>query len=149
MIQHQNINPNYQQLYQQQLQQMQQQTQQLQQQMQPQMMPTSRGGRIWVQGEAGAKSYLVAPNSVVDLWDSEAHTIYVKSADATGMPRMQILDYTIRGDNTAKEPLENNQPMFVSIEEFNALKDEIQAIKEQIKHRQPNKTAQKKGGNLE
>ena len=52
---------------------------------------------IWVQGEAGAKSYLVAPNNTVQLWDSESQTIYLKSADASGMPSMKILDYTIRG----------------------------------------------------
>lgn len=51
---------------------------------------------IWVQGEAGAKSYLVAPNTTVQLWDSEAQTIYLKSADASGMPSIKILDYTIR-----------------------------------------------------
>lgn len=54
------------------------------------------GGIIWVQGEAGAKSYLVAPNTTVQLWDSEAQTIYIKSADASGMPSMKIVDYTIR-----------------------------------------------------
>jgi hypothetical protein len=30
-------------------------------------------GQIWVQGEAGAKSYLVAPNKTVTLWDSETN----------------------------------------------------------------------------
>ena len=47
-----------------------------------------QNGIIWVQGEAGAKSYLVAPNNTVQLWDSEAQTIYLKSADASGMPSM-------------------------------------------------------------
>ncbi len=50
----------------------------------------------WVQGEAGAKSYLVAPNTTVQLWDSEAQVIYLKSADASGMPSIKTLDYTIR-----------------------------------------------------
>lgn len=54
-------------------------------------------GIIWVQGETGAKSYLVAPNNTVQLWDSESQTIYLKSADASGMPSMKILDYKIRG----------------------------------------------------
>ena len=54
------------------------------------------GGIIWVQGEAGAKSYLVAPNTTVQLWDSESQTIYLKSADASGMPSIKTLDYTIR-----------------------------------------------------
>ena len=62
-------------------------------------------GIIWVQGEAGAKSYLVAPNNTVQLWDSETQTIYLKSADASGMPSMKILDYKIReGNATAPAP---------------------------------------------
>ena len=48
----------------------------------------ANAGIIWVQGEAGAKSYLVAPNNTVQLWDSESQTIYLKSADASGMPSM-------------------------------------------------------------
>lgn len=59
-----------------------------------------QSGIIWVQGEAGAKSYLVAPNNTVQLWDSETQTIYLKSADASGMPSMKILDYKIREGNT-------------------------------------------------
>lgn len=31
---------------------------------------------IWVQGEAGAKSYLVGPGQTVALWDSEESVIY-------------------------------------------------------------------------
>lgn len=68
----------------------------------PQLYPNStptqpqQGGLIWVQGDAGAKSYLVAPNTTVALFDSEAQTIYLKSADASGMPSIKTLDYTIR-----------------------------------------------------
>jgi len=55
-----------------------------------------QNGLIWVQGETAAKSYPVAPNQTIQLWDSEAQVIYLKSADASGMPSMKILDYTIR-----------------------------------------------------
>ena len=63
-----------------------------------QQQQQQQAGLTWVQGEAGAKSFLVAPNTTVDLWDSEAQVIYLKSADASGMPSMKILDYTIRDD---------------------------------------------------
>lgn len=53
-------------------------------------------GIIWVSGEAGARGYPVAPNQTVQLWDSEAQCIYLKSADASGMPTIKTLDYTIR-----------------------------------------------------
>lgn len=52
---------------------------------------------IWVQGEAGAKSYLVAPNATVMLLDSENSSFYLKSADASGMPLpLRIFDYQER-----------------------------------------------------
>ena len=65
-------------------------------QMQTPATPAVNNSIIWVQGEAGAKSYLVAPNNTVQLWDSEANTIHLKSADASGMPSMKILDYKVR-----------------------------------------------------
>ena len=71
---------------------------------------TVQSGIIWVQGEAGAKSYLVAPNSTVQLWDSEKQTIYLKSADASGMPSMKILDYTIRDLSPTKTPVQPSVP---------------------------------------
>ena len=57
------------------------------------------GNLIWVQGEAGAKAYLVAPNARVILWDTENPTIYIKSADSSGIPSMRILDWTERNAN--------------------------------------------------
>lgn len=63
---------------------------------QAQQTAQTNSNLIWVQGEAGAKSYLVAPNTTVQLWDSERQTIYLKSADASGMPSMKVLDYTMR-----------------------------------------------------
>ena len=41
---------------------------------------------------------MVAPNNTIALWDSESQTVYLKSADASGMPSMRTLDYTIRED---------------------------------------------------
>lgn len=92
--------------------------------------PVQQNGIIWVQGEAGAKSYLVAPNSTVQLWDSESQTIYLKSADASGMPTMKVLDYTIR--DQAKNPVSN--PVFVRPEELSgyATKSEIATISGEI-----------------
>lgn len=89
---------------------------------------------IWVQGEAGAKSYLVAPNKTIPLWDSEAQVIYLKSADASGMPSMKILDYTIRDAfNAPKTPLDDKKVEYVTHEELSALKAEISKKIEDIK----------------
>ena len=43
---------------------------------QQQIQPTD--SRIWVQGEVGAKSYLVANGNTVVLWDSEAPMFYAE-----------------------------------------------------------------------
>ena len=53
------------------------------------------GGMIWVQGESGAKSYIITPNSTVMLMDSEQDRFYIKSADASGMPSpLRVFEYT-------------------------------------------------------
>lgn len=105
-----------------------------QQMQQPQQPPQNfQSPLIWVQGEAGAKSYLVAPNNTVALWDSEAQTIYLKSSDASGMPSMKILDYSIREQHkTASQALQTPQSVeYVTREELAQFKDEIsEKIKE-------------------
>ena len=65
----------------------------------------SNSGLIWVQGEAGAKSYLVAPGSTVMLMDSENTVFYLKSSDASGMPLpLRIFDYSERRENVSTDP---------------------------------------------
>ena len=95
------------------------------QQAQPQPQPPTQS-LIWVQGEAGAKSYLVAPNSTVTLWDSEAQTIYIKSADATGMPSIRTLDYSIRGSES------KTAVNYATEADFDQLKKEIDEIKKSL-----------------
>jgi hypothetical protein len=87
---------------------------------------------IWVQGEAGAKSYLVAPNATVMLMDSEGERFYLKSADASGMPLpLRIFDYKERsvthpqvaGGAASGEQIDFGK--FVTREEFDELKASI------------------------
>lgn len=97
-----------------------------------------QSGVIWVQGEAGAKSYLVAPNNTVQLWDSEAQTIYLKSADASGMPSMKVLDYTIReiAQNSNSKPVQKSDEEILNYatkDELKAVSDQIKAIQKQLK----------------
>ena len=93
-----------------------------------QNQPTQNNGIIWVQGEAGAKSYLVAPNQSVVLWDTEAQTIYVKSADASGMPSIKTLDYTMRESAPNSKPIPS-ETAFASKDDVDYLKKEIEALK--------------------
>ena len=73
-----------------------QQPQVPQQQYRQQPQQPAPNGIIWVQGMAGAKSFLLAPGQSALLMDSEAPVFYIKSADQSGMPSMQIYDYKKR-----------------------------------------------------
>lgn len=80
-------------------------------------------GLNWVQGEAGAKSWLVNPGATVLLMDSENQRFYLKSADMNGVPAMRTFEYSEVG---APKPQEAIQPVnFVSVEEFNGFRDEV------------------------
>ncbi len=91
-------------------------------------------GIIWVQGEAGAKSYLVAPNTTVQLWDSERQTIYIKSADASGMPSIKTLDYTIRESQPSNVhiPTEMASTSFATKDEVNLLGERLDALQSKL-----------------
>ena len=86
--------------------------------------PQANSNLIWVQGEAGAKSYMVAPNTTVQLWDSEANVIYLKSADASGMPSMRTLDYTIR-DNSVPQSHADISANYVTQDDLKALERKL------------------------
>lgn len=64
--------------------------------------PTQQNvGIVWVQGEAGAKSYLVAAGQSVLLMDAESSTFYIKSTDASGMPMpLRVFEYKEKTQNT-------------------------------------------------
>ena len=66
----------------------------------PQYQQQNNMDIIWVQGEAGAKSFLLAPNSTVQLWDSENQFIYLKSTDAYGKPTIRTFEYREVGNDT-------------------------------------------------
>lgn len=106
-------------------------------QYQPQQ-PQQTNGIIWVSGEAGAKAYLVAPNTTVQLWDSEAQVIYLKSADASGMPSIKVLDYTIRSQAPANAPVAaqapagTNGPVYATKADVEALAGQINAIRAEV-----------------
>lgn len=118
---------------------------------QPYYMPAMQqnnnvnGGVLWVQGIEAAKAYPVAPNATVQLWDSEAQVIYIKSADASGMPSMKVIDYTIRDTQTAQNAAFSAQTNNVSRDEFKALYDRVDALREELDAMTARKTKKKEG----
>ncbi len=86
---------------------------------------------VWVQGEVGARSYLVSAGNTVPLWDSENQVIYLKSVDASGVPSMRILDYTERTATPKMPPAASQIPAaeYVTRKEFDDLAAAVQEIK--------------------
>lgn len=89
---------------------------------------------IWVQGEEGAKAYMVAAGNSVLLMDSENSAFYIKSTDASGMPLpLRVFDYKER-TTAAKTPPQTAQQAgveFVTRAEFNALAARCAALEKQ------------------
>ena len=62
---------------------------------------------LWVLNENEASSFPVTPNNSVVLWDKNNKTFYIKTANAQGIPSMQIYDFTERIENAPKSPAEH------------------------------------------
>ena len=108
----------------------------------PQMQPLSQppqnqiaqGGVQWVSGEQEARSWMIAPNAAVALWDSTAPTVYLKQADASGKPTLKIYDLVERAENAPDRG--NAKPVeFVTRKEFDALAAIVGEIKAKKKRR--------------
>lgn len=82
--------------------------------------PLPQSGVQWVSGEQEARSWMVAPNAAVALWDSTAPTVYLKQADASGKPTLKVYDLVERlasAPDTQKAPAAK----YVTRKEFDAL----------------------------
>ena len=87
---------------------------------------------LWVLNENEATSYPVAPNNTVTLWDKNLPTIYIKSVNAQGIPSMRILDFTERNSVSHSQPTGeafNSSDNFVTLDSFNALKGDVEALR--------------------
>lgn len=96
--------------------------------------PIAQGGVQWVSGEQEARSWMIAPNAAVALWDSTAPTVYLKQADASGKPTLKIYDLVERAENAPDRA--NAKPVeFVTRKEFDALAAIVGEIKAKKKRR--------------
>lgn len=78
---------------------------------------------VWVQNEAEAMNYLVAPNSAVTLWDSNSPVVYLKQTDASGKPSMKTYDLVERTQKPVQQSVE-----YATKEELNALAAKIESL---------------------
>lgn len=91
----------------------------------PSSQNTASNGLIWVQGETGAKSFIVAPGATVMLMDSEAQQFFIKTADASGMPLpLRVFEYKEKITQNAQSA---EGAEYITRKEFDRRLAEIQA----------------------
>lgn len=93
-------------------------------------------GIIWVQGEAGARAYLVPAGKSAMLMDSENSVFYIKTTDASGMPNaLRIFDYTERiSQQTPKNDIAVvKQQSSTNSQQYEELENQISVLNEKIK----------------
>lgn len=98
---------------------------------QPQQSQQVNQGILWVQGEAGAKSYLVAPNTSVLLMDSENSNFYIKTTDAAGMPTLRTFAYkevTVGAQEPQKQAEMNLDDKYVTRQEYDDLRGKYEEL---------------------
>lgn len=108
---------------------------QAQQYQMPQVPPQTNQGLLWVQGEAAARSYLVAPNTTVLLMDSDASRFYLKSADNAGMPSLRMFEYKEVSQNTpqaAQSVPDNLDDKYVTRQEYDTLQVKYAEIMDKL-----------------
>lgn len=116
------------------------------QQMPQQPMAMHTDPMLWVLSQTEAESYPVAPNNTVTLWDKNQPTIYIKSANAQGVPSIRVLDFTERTANAPKTPEKHDckcGDKFATKEQLSALEgkiSEITAIVDELKAKPVKKT---------
>ena len=86
---------------------------------------------LFVLNENEASAYPVAPNNSVVLWDKNNKTFYIKTANAQGIPSMQIYDFTERTETHENAPKTHKctcGDKFVTKEQFEGLKGDFERL---------------------
>lgn len=97
---------------------------------------------IWVNSEAEAHSYPVAPNNAVALWDSSKAAIYLKQTDASGKPTFKAYDLVER--KTADLSHEKSEvDKYINKDDLDALRGQIDALMGMLKHEVDTKSKSK------
>lgn len=113
--------------------------------MQPQQT-TNNQPLNWVQGETGAKSWMVGRGETVLLMDAEGDKFYLKSTDGAGIPTLRTFEYKEIHQNIPKglngaDKTMNDQ--FVTRTEYDALLGKIEALSVTLEDMQRPKTRKK------
>ena len=105
---------------------------------------TQSSGLTWVTGLEAAKSWYVAPNTTIALWDSESQKIYIKSADASGMPSIKTLEYALQATEKPVERIEEVKADYLTHDDLKAVYEQISELREEIEGLTIRRTPKKK-----
>ena len=100
------------------------------QQPMPQIQQPNYLPLTYVNGEEGAKAYIVSPNTTIYLRDSDSNKLFIKSSDNNGKYTIEAYELTPIGENSQKaqnlsETIDPNR--FISKEQLSALEDKFEA----------------------
>ena len=90
---------------------------------------------LFVLNENEASAYPDAPNNSVVLWDKNNKTFYIKTANAQGIPSMQIYDFTERIEKAQNDPTTHKctcGDKYATKEQINALQGKIEGLEARI-----------------
>lgn len=123
--------PYYQQQYQQQIQQLQNQIPQIQQQM-TQQQPIQNGGMFYfVNSQKEAEDWVVGAGQTVFFFDRNNSIFYIKSVAQNGLSQpVEVYDYSQRLSDASESVFEGEVDKYITRDEFDALKAELEAMKE-------------------
>lgn len=97
----------------------------------------------FVNGEVGAKAFIMQPNSTIYMQDSDSDKLFIKKSDAQGKSTMRKFKLVEIDDNDqiivnkAQKDMSSN---FISKEQFEALKQEFEAKLSELNTRFENLT---------
>jgi BMFP domain-containing protein YqiC len=94
---------------------------------------------IPVNGIEGARAFQMGPNDRVPLFDSNEDICYIKSTDGAGFATIDIYDLLKRVDKTQLNTSED----YVTRDEFDALKEMIEDVKQYIWNQQATELSDK------
>lgn len=77
---------------------------------------------VWVQGEVGARSYQLAPNSSIILMDNDDSKFYIKTTDGSGMATLKAFKF----EEIVKQTSDSTD--YVSRQEFSEFKNGLEGL---------------------
>lgn len=87
----------------------------------------------YVNGIEGAKAYQVMPNQMIPLFDNDNPIVYLKQANLYGQATIKaykLVDFDLQNKLVGQSNIDTSN--FVSLTEFNALKQDLEALKKEL-----------------